>query len=56
MQTLVTFKVEYYWIPEGLIIECPSPAARDFVARSIEEKPLIIKVKKQRSEGNAKHS
>jgi hypothetical protein len=51
MQTLViTFKVEYYWTPKRLIIECPSPAARDFVARSLEEKPLIIKVKKQRSE------
>jgi len=50
METTITFKIQYHWTPDGLIIECPSPAARDFVARIIDEKPLILKVKKQRSE------
>ncbi|GAI10291.1 unnamed protein product [marine sediment metagenome] len=43
------FDIEYYWHPEGLVIECPSAAARDFIARTIEEKPMVVKVKEKHS-------
>jgi len=46
MKTTVTFEIEYHWTENGLVIECPSPAARDFVARSFEEKILVVRVKK----------
>lgn len=52
MESIITFKIQYHWTENGLVIECPSPAARDFVARSLDENILVIKVKKkQRSEG-----
>jgi len=47
-ETAITFKIEYHWTPEELIIECPSTAARDFVARTIDERLLVIRVRRQR--------
>ena len=46
-ETMVIFKIEYHWTPEGLTIECPSIAARDFVARVLDEQPLVIRVRRR---------
>ncbi len=43
METLISFKIESHWTENGLVIECPSAAARDFIARVFEDKPLIIR-------------
>lgn len=46
-ETTIIFKVEYYWTPDGLIIECPNPAARDFVARSLDDNLIILRLKRK---------
>jgi hypothetical protein len=45
-ETIIIFKVEYHWTPEGLIIECPNAAARDFVARSLDN-PIILRLQRK---------
>jgi len=47
MKTTIKFDVEAYWTPEGLVIDCPSPAARDFVARFIEDNEIVVKIKEK---------
>lgn len=44
----IRFTVDAIWTSEGqLIIECPSAAARDFVARVIEDESIVVKVKEK---------
>lgn len=45
MEATIQFTVKAYWQSEGLVIECPSVAARDFVARSLDEKGITVRVK-----------
>ena len=53
MEARIQFTVKAYWQSEGLVIECPSAAARDFVARSLDDKGIIVRLKRaaQRGEG-----
>lgn len=59
---LISFTVEPHWTPDGLVIECPTAAARDFISRSLEDEFIVIRVskepkgivKKQCSEGVSK--
>jgi hypothetical protein len=46
-ETIIIFKVEYHWTPEGLIIECPNAAARDFVARSLDDNPITLRLQRK---------
>ncbi len=50
METLITFKIESHWTENGLVIECPSSAARDFIARVLADEPLILIARKKMSE------
>lgn len=54
----VSFTVEAVWTENGLIIECPSVAAQYFVARSIEQVPIVIKIKGEKShrKGDKEHA
>lgn len=43
-QFTVCFIVDASWTENGLLIECPTVAARDFMARALEE-PIVLRVK-----------
>lgn len=47
MKVEIKFTCEAHWEGKTLVIECPSFAARDFMARTLEEKPIIVKVKEK---------
>lgn len=42
-----TFKVQYYWEADQLIFECPTSAARDYMARVLDEGPILVRIKKK---------
>jgi hypothetical protein len=44
-QFVISFVVEARWEDTGLVIYCPSAAAREFVARTLDDEPLIVKTK-----------
>ena len=44
-QFAISFVVEAQWEDTGLVIYCPTAAAREFVARTLDDEPLIIRTK-----------
>ena len=44
----IEFTIELEWTQDGLVIWCPTKAARDFIARVIDDKPIVIKVKEEK--------
>lgn len=45
MEVKVEFTIKAHWAPYGLVIECPNPAARYFVARSLDDNGIVVRVK-----------
>ena len=44
MEVKVEFIIKAHWAPYGLVIECPHPAARDFVARSLDDNAIVVRL------------
>ena len=51
MEFQIDFTCESHWEEDKLIIDCPTPAARDFVARTIEEHGLVLRERRHEGPG-----
>lgn len=47
IQVPIVLIADVMWSREGLVIECPTPAARDFVMKSIEQDGVLVSVKQR---------
>lgn len=44
-KAIVSFEIKYELTDAGLVIECPNYAARDYIARTLEDDLIVVKVK-----------
>lgn len=47
IQVPIVLIVDAMWTKDGLVIECPTPTARDFVIKSIEQDGVFVRLKQK---------